>query len=57
MFDAPFWALVALILFFAVLIYLKVPGTVAKSLDNRAKGIRDELEQAKRLRVQPVVGL
>ncbi|CAN5154059.1 F0F1 ATP synthase subunit B [soil metagenome] len=50
MFDAPFWALVALILFFALIIYLKVPGTVAKSLDNRAKGIRDELAQAKRLR-------
>jgi len=50
MFDAPFWALVALILFFAIIIYLKVPGTLAKSLDNRAKGIRDELDQARRLR-------
>ena len=50
MFDAPFWALVALILFFAVVIYLKVPGTLARSLDTRAKGIRDELEQARRLR-------
>jgi F-type H+-transporting ATPase subunit b len=36
MFDAPFWALVALILFFAVVIYLKVPGTLARSLDTRA---------------------
>ena len=49
-FDAPFWALVSLVLFFAVIIYLKVPGTLAKSLDNRAKAIRDELDQAKRLR-------
>ena len=50
MFDAPFWALIALIIFFAVIIYLKVPGTLAGSLDNRAKAISDELEQAKRLR-------
>jgi F-type H+-transporting ATPase subunit b len=49
-FDAPFWALVALVIFFAVIIYLKVPGTLAKSLDNRAKAISDELEQARRLR-------
>jgi F-type H+-transporting ATPase subunit b len=49
-FDAPFWALVSLVLFFALIIYLKVPGTLAKSLDNRAKAIRDELDQAKRLR-------
>ncbi len=50
MFDAPFWALVALIAFFGVIVYLKVPGTLAASLDKRAQGIRDELEQARRLR-------
>ena len=52
MFDAPFWALVALVLFFAVLIYMKVPGTLAGSLDKRAEGIRKELDEAKRLRVE-----
>jgi F-type H+-transporting ATPase subunit b len=50
MFDAPFWALVALVIFFAAVIYLKVPGTLASSLDKRAAAIRDELDQAKRLR-------
>jgi F-type H+-transporting ATPase subunit b len=52
LFDAPFWALVALVLFFAVLIYMKVPGTLAGSLDKRAEGIRKELDEAKRLRVE-----
>jgi len=51
-FDAPFWALVSLILFFALLIYMKVPGTLAGSLDKRADAIRKELDEAKRLRVE-----
>jgi F-type H+-transporting ATPase subunit b len=49
-FDAAFWALIGLILFFAILIYLKVPGTVAGALDKRAAGIRNELDEARRLR-------
>ena len=49
-FDAPFWALVSLIIFFGVLIYMKVPRTVAGSLDKRAETIRGELEQARVLR-------
>ena len=50
MFDAPFWALVSLVLFFAVVIYMKVPGTLGSGLDKRATTIRNELEQAKKLR-------
>ena len=49
-FDAPFWALVSLILFFAVVIYMKVPGTLGSGLDKRAETIRKELDQAKKLR-------
>jgi F-type H+-transporting ATPase subunit b len=48
--DATFWALVGLILFLGLLGYLKVPGMMAKSLDERADKIRDELAEAKRLR-------
>ncbi|QND52154.1 F0F1 ATP synthase subunit B [Phyllobacterium sp. 628] len=48
--DATFWALVGLVIFLALLVYLKVPGTVGKSLDGRADRIRDELEEARRLR-------
>ena len=48
--DATFWALVGLILFFALLIYMKVPGMLGGALDNRAEAIRTELDQAKALR-------
>src|SRR3546814_6645271 len=48
--DATFFDLVGLILFCALLVYLKVPGMIGKSLDERADNIRDELEEAKRLR-------
>jgi len=48
--DAPFWALFSLIVFLGLMIYLKVPGWVASSLDRRAAGIRTELDQARKLR-------
>ena len=48
--DPTFWALVGLIGFLAVLAYYKVPPLLGASLDKRAEGIRDELEQARRLR-------
>ena len=48
--DATFWALVGLVLFFALIVYLKVPGMIASSLDDRAAAIRDELEVARKLR-------
>ena len=50
MFDPPFWALVGLVLFLAIVVYLKVPGMVTASLDKRARIIRDELDQARKLR-------
>jgi len=45
-----FWALVGLVLFLALLVYLKVPAWIGRSLDARAKHISDELEEARRLR-------
>ena len=51
-FDAPFWALFALIIFLALLVYLKVPAVITGSLDKRAEGIRNELDEAKRLRAE-----
>ena len=48
--DATFWATVALFLFLGLMVYLKVPGMLTKSLDERANRIRDELEEARRLR-------
>lgn len=52
MFDAPFWALLGLIIFFAILIYMKVPRTITGSLDSRAAAIQAELEAARKLRIE-----
>jgi F-type H+-transporting ATPase subunit b len=48
--DATFWALISLLIFIGIVVYLKVPGMIGKSLDDRAVRIRDELDQARRLR-------
>lgn len=48
--DATFYALVGLILFFALIVYLKVPAMVGSALDARADKISNELAEAKRLR-------
>ncbi|MGO7043418.1 F0F1 ATP synthase subunit B [Rhizobium acaciae] len=48
--DATFFAFVGLVLFLALVVYLKAPGMMAKSLDDRADQIRNELAEAKRLR-------
>lgn len=49
-FDQSFWALAALVIFFAILIWLKVPKRLSDSLDSRSERIREELEEARRLR-------
>jgi F-type H+-transporting ATPase subunit b len=48
--DATFWALVALVIFLGLMIYLKVPGMVTSTLDKRAVTIRSELDEARKLR-------
>ena len=48
--DATFWALIGLIIFLGILAYVKVPATIAGALDKRADQIRNELEQANKLR-------
>ncbi|GGB52023.1 ATP synthase subunit b 1 [Roseibium aquae] len=48
--DSSFWALVGLILFFALITYLKVPGLITRALDKRADDIQNELDEARRLR-------
>jgi len=48
--DNSFWATVALVIFIGLIMYLKVPGKVGKSLDDRAGKIRDELDEARKLR-------
>jgi F-type H+-transporting ATPase subunit b len=48
--DATFWATVALFIFIGIIVYLKVPGMLSRSLDERAARIRNELDEARRLR-------
>jgi len=48
--DATFWATIALLIFIGVVVYMKVPAMIAKALDERAAKIRNELEEAQRLR-------
>lgn len=49
-FDATFVAFLAFSIFFAVAIYLKVPGMVMKALDERSAAIAKELHDARKLR-------
>ena len=48
--DATFWAFVGLVIFIALMVYLKVPGMMTKALDDRSDQIRNELSEARRLR-------
>jgi len=48
--DATFFALVGLIIFLGILAYVKVPAMLTGALDKRSDQIRNELEQAKKLR-------
>ena len=48
--DATFWATVALVIFLAIVAYMKVPAMIGRALDARADRIRNELDEARRLR-------
>jgi len=51
MFESPsFWVAVAFIGFVAVVIYYKLPSIVGKQLDDRAERIKNELDEAQKLR-------
>jgi F-type H+-transporting ATPase subunit b len=50
--DAAFWATVALFLFIALVLYLKLPAMIGKMLDGRIKAIETELAEAERLRLE-----
>ncbi|MCZ2328451.1 F0F1 ATP synthase subunit B [Bartonella sp. F02] len=45
-----FFALVGLVIFLGLLVYFKIPEMVIQRLDARAKRIKDELDEALRLR-------
>ncbi len=47
---ATVWVLLGLVVFIAVLVYMKVPSMLAAALDKRSAKIREELEEARKLR-------
>lgn len=47
---ATLWATIGLLIFLAIVLYIKVPATLGKALDARSERIRGELDEARRLR-------
>lgn len=48
--SSDFWVGVAFLIFVGILIYYKVPGLIGGALDRRGDRIRNELDEARRLR-------
>ncbi|GGE92107.1 ATP F0F1 synthase subunit B [Stappia taiwanensis] len=48
--DATAWSLIGLVLFLGLIAYMKVPAMITGALDKRADGIRQELDDARKLR-------
>jgi F-type H+-transporting ATPase subunit b len=48
--DAHLWEAIGLIIFFALLVYLKVPGMALAALDSRGTKIQAQLDEATKLR-------
>ena len=48
--NTNFIVSIAFLLFIGILVYFKVPGMIAGLLDNRAEGIKSELDEARALR-------
>ena len=50
LYEAEFWVAIAFVIFVIILVRLGVHRTVAQALDDRAKRIAAELDEARRLR-------
>ncbi|MGF1650048.1 MAG: F0F1 ATP synthase subunit B [Hyphomicrobiaceae bacterium] len=48
--NPEFWVALAFVIFVGFMVYLKVPGMIGAALDKRAERIRNELDEARRLR-------
>jgi F-type H+-transporting ATPase subunit b len=48
--EPEFWVAVGFVIFVAVLVYVGVPKMATKALDDRAKRVQDELNEARRLK-------
>ena len=50
--DATFWVAVSFIIFFGVLIYLKIPQKVSEMLDKIISDIKNEIDESEKLRTE-----
>lgn len=50
MFEAEFWVAVAFVVFVGILVYVGVPKMLLGALDDRARRVRAELDEARRLK-------
>tara|TARA_B100001142_G_scaffold257261_1_gene258840 strand:- start:583 stop:1080 length:498 start_codon:yes stop_codon:yes gene_type:complete len=50
--DATFWVAVSFIIFFVVLIYLKVPQKINEILNKLISDIKNEIDESKKLRTE-----
>lgn len=48
--DPAFWVAVAFFIFVGIMLYLRLPGMIAKALDRRAEKIKSQLEEARALK-------
>lgn len=48
--NPVFWVMIAFLLFMGLLIWKRVPALIGNALDSRAEAIRNELDEARRLR-------
>lgn len=48
--QAETWVAIAFVILVGIFLYVGVPGVVAKALDRRAQRIKDELDDARRLK-------
>jgi F-type H+-transporting ATPase subunit b len=51
MFNTPeIWVAIGSVIFLGILVYVGVPGIITKALDDRAKRVQAELDEARRLK-------
>ena len=50
--DATFWVAVSFLLFFGLLIYLKIPQKINSSLTDQINKMKQELDEAEKLKVE-----
>ena len=54
-FNEEFWVAIAFLMFVGLMLYLKVPSMLGKTLDQRSQKIKQDLDEAARLRAEAMV--